>query len=397
MSLLRGSGNEVDLVVGLHAQEVRGHVFHRRQAGAHELGAQTVTHGYCVGVFPCTKPGASLGAARRKAWAMATAGQASRPLAQAARDYARQIYPPVLRSLWAETVIGGRRAGAITSNRSYAGDVWFSSWFNPVRSSYGLYHYGVALGEHDWVEMARATRTLVLSAPAPAGLFPTVFVFGPDRWVESHHQGGGPGIFHVMDMSWTMYQLLRWHAELEPDDETIARARSYARALVGLQRPDGGLPAYVDGDGAPVTVVDRAALLADVEGAGGDPYVPAMLASVGPKGATWRAPRTPPRCCSWLHWPAFYPPAAPSDKSSSVPPAKWHATWLSRSSPRHGGLISRFTSRAARKASTSTITARANGPRTRCACTTPPPVSWSSTRFPTSGRTWTWPAGLWTV
>jgi hypothetical protein len=279
LSLLRGSGNEVDLVVGLHAQEVRGHVFHRRQAAAHELAAQTVTYGYCVGVFPSTEPGASLGAARRKAWAMATAGQASRPLAQAARDYARQIYPPVLRSLWAETVIGGRRAGAITSNRSYAGDVWFSSWFNPVRSSYGLYHYGVALGEHDWVEMARATRTLVLSAPAPAGLFPTVFVFGPDRWVESHHQGGGPGIFHVMDMSWTMYQLLRWHAELEPDDETTARARSYARALVGLQRPDGGLPAYVDRDGAPVTVVDRAALLADVEGAGGDPYVPAMLAS----------------------------------------------------------------------------------------------------------------------
>jgi hypothetical protein len=135
------------------------------------------------------------------------------------------------------------------------------------------------LNRDEWVEMARATRTLVLSAPSAGGLFPTVFVFGPDRWVESHHQGGGPGVFHLMDMSWTMYQLLRWHRELEPDEQSVARARDYARALVGLQRPDGGLPAYVDKDGAAVTVVDRAALLADLEGGAGDPYVPDMLAS----------------------------------------------------------------------------------------------------------------------
>ena len=79
--------------------------------------------------------------------------------------------------------------------------------------------------------MARATRSLALSAPASGGFFPTVFEFGKDRWVESHHQGGGPGIFHLMDMSWTMYQLLRWHRELEPDEESVARALSYAAAV----------------------------------------------------------------------------------------------------------------------------------------------------------------------
>ncbi len=179
----------------------------------------------------------------------------------------------------AQTVLGDRRVGAITSNRSYAGDVWFSSWFNPMRSSYGLYHYGTVLEQPEWVEMARATRALTLSAPVSGGLFPTIFVFGPDRWVESHHQGGGPGIFHLMDMSWTMYQLLRWHRELEPDAESVVRALSYARALAGLQRPDGGFPAYVDRDGAAVVAVDNAALLADLEGGGGDAYVPEMLKS----------------------------------------------------------------------------------------------------------------------
>ena len=59
----------------------------------------------------------------------------------------------------------------------------------------------------------------------------------------------------------------------------MVRAREYARALIGLQRPDGGLPAYVDGDGAPVAALDHAALLADLEGKGGDPYVPDMLRS----------------------------------------------------------------------------------------------------------------------
>ena len=157
--------------------------------------------------------------------------------------------------------------------------MWFSSWFNPLRSSYGLYHYGSVLGKRDWVEMARATRSLALAAPSTGGLFPTLFVFGDDRWVESHHQGGGPGIFHLMDMSWTMYQLLRWHRDLEANEETLTRAREYAKGLAGLQRPDGGLPAYVDTQGTPVTAVDRQALIRDLEGRDGDPYVLEMMTS----------------------------------------------------------------------------------------------------------------------
>jgi hypothetical protein len=279
LSLLKGADGEVDLVVGLRSQEKRGHIFHRERQVTSGTEAQTMWHRYHLGLFPGPGQGASLAAARRKVWSVAQADRAARPLDQAAEEYARQIYPPVIEHLWRETVLDGRRVGAITTNRSYDGDVWFSSWFNPLRSSYGLYHYGAVLGRDDWLEMARATRSLVLSAPLAGGFLPTVFVFGEDGWVESHHQGGGPGIFHVMDMSWTMYQLLRWHRDLETDEESIDFARNYAGALATLQRGDGGLPAYINKDGEPVTSVDRAALITDLEGRGGDPYVLDMMKS----------------------------------------------------------------------------------------------------------------------
>jgi len=99
-----------------------------------------------------------------------------------------------------------------------------STWFNQVRSAYGLFLWGTWLEDKDWVERALATRNLHLSAPQQGGLFPTVFVFGQTpqtcRWVHSHHQGGGPGIYHLADMSWTIYQLLRWHRDLVQDEET---------------------------------------------------------------------------------------------------------------------------------------------------------------------------------
>jgi len=275
--LERTSGDDVQLTVGLHAQEVRGHVFHRAARGPAQWNTSTVSHSYFLTLLDLPPAGATLAAARSKIWLSASGEATNQPLRQSAEDYARQIYPAALDTLWAETRLHQRRVGAITTSRSYQGDVWFSvwfsAWFNPVISAYGLFHFGRALGEPDWMDRARSTRALALSSPLTSGLFPMVFVFGEDRWVESHHQGGGPGIFHLMDMSWTMYQLLRWHRELEPDEEILDRAREYARAISTLQRDDGGLPAYVDAELRPVDFVDRAALLRDLENGNGDPYL----------------------------------------------------------------------------------------------------------------------------
>ena len=151
-----------------------------------------------------TSGGRSLTTARRRIWQRGAAGSHGISLDKPPAEYAGEIYPPILRDLWAETELDGTRVGAITNNRSYHGDVWFSCWFNTLRASYGLFHYGRVLDREDWVESARGTRSLALHAPSTGNLFPTVFAFGHNRWVESHHQGGGPGIFHLMDMSWSM-------------------------------------------------------------------------------------------------------------------------------------------------------------------------------------------------
>jgi hypothetical protein len=278
MNLLREDGTPI-LRTGLRPHRVRGHVYYESVSQpAHQAQFHHAYHLYAAADVPA---GSAMGAASERLWScygtrwlrMAPAWPAS------FEEYARQVYPRVLGDLWAETVLGGRRVGAIRINRSYANDVWMSPWFSQIRSAYGLYFWGQRLGEEAWVQRALATRDLHLAAPQDRGLFPTVFVFGetPEqcRWVHSHHQGGGPGIYHLFDMSWTVYQLLRWHRDLLPDPRTLEFARQFARGIVALQRPDGSLPAYVDAvTFAPVQQVDRQRLLADLEAhPGGDPYV----------------------------------------------------------------------------------------------------------------------------
>ena len=92
LSLLRGSDHEVDLIVGLHAQEVRGHVFHQRRHITASLDVDTISHRYHLALFPSPEQGASLKAARRKIWSI---GQGSRA-ATAAGTIRVRVCPPNL-------------------------------------------------------------------------------------------------------------------------------------------------------------------------------------------------------------------------------------------------------------------------------------------------------------
>jgi hypothetical protein len=291
MNLLRDGETRAPVFrIGLQPHQARGHVYFTRVSAPARQARFHFT--YLAHVDAASEPGAAIAAASRRLWsgygARSLKGAPDLPLPHG--EYARQIYPRVFEQRWAETELGGRRAGAVRINRSYPNDVWMCPWFSQARSAYGLYLWGKWLEDADWQARAVATRDLHLAAPQERGLFPTVFVFGPDggghRWVHSHHQGGGPGLYHLADMSWTVYQLLRWHRDLIPDARTIAFARRYADGVLALQRADGGLPAYVDSATfKPVTRVDTAALLADLEAhPGGDGYVPHMLRSHWPEG-----------------------------------------------------------------------------------------------------------------
>jgi len=282
MNLLR-DGSAPVFRVGLRPHAVRSHVyFEHADAPASQARFHFAYH-LCVAAN--AQPGAALDAANRKLWSGNGTRQlkAAPPLPMSYEEYARQVYPRVIEQRWAETQLDGRRVGAIRIDRAYPNDVWMCLWFSQVRSAYGLYLWGQWLNEPDWMDRAIATRDLHLAAPQREGLFPTVFVFGDTpgrcRWVHSQPQGGGPGLYHLADMSWTVYQLLRWHRDLVNDERTIAFARNYCHGILKLQRADGGLPALVDAQTfEPVDRVDKQAILADLEAhPGGDGYVPYML------------------------------------------------------------------------------------------------------------------------
>ena len=78
LSLLRKSDNEVDLIVGLRAQERRGHVFHKERRATGHLDVDTISHRYHIGLFPNPERGGSLKAARRKIWLLGAEGPGHR-------------------------------------------------------------------------------------------------------------------------------------------------------------------------------------------------------------------------------------------------------------------------------------------------------------------------------
>ncbi len=276
MNLLRQEHTPV-FYTGLRPHHVRDHVYFSQDANP--VRTSILQHSYHVWISSRAQPGEALLQSRKKLWGW-TVRTAKIKNALAGEEFARHIYPPILAERWIETEYGKKRVGAIRLNRSYDRDVWFCPWFNSLRTAFGLYLWGHFLHQQEWMDKAKMTCDLVLSAPQNHGLFPTVFVFSEKPfWQHSHHQGGGPGIYHLFDMSWTAYQLLRWHLDIQQDQAIISFVKRYGEGLITLQHPDGGLPAYIDSVVlAPVQQVDHQALLKDLaRHPGGDGYIPYML------------------------------------------------------------------------------------------------------------------------
>ena len=267
------------LSIGLGAHQVRDHVYFT--ADEQPVRSSIFHLSYFLWVSGQAGPGEALQQSRKKLWhdhGAPNLGQ--RHHAPTFASLAQQIYPQILKDRWLETNYNGEQAGAISLNRAYAGDVWFCTWFNALRTSYGLFLWGRFLQNQDWIKKAMMTRHLILSAPQNQGLFPTLFVFARKPfWVHSHHQGGGPGIYHLFDMSWTVYHLLRWHRDLEPNQPSLDFAKNYGRGILALQGADGSLPSFVDAiTYAPVIQVNHEALLKDLsKQPSDDRYIPYML------------------------------------------------------------------------------------------------------------------------
>jgi len=159
-------------------------------------------------------------------------------------------------SLWKDMydsrTVDGRLAGAVRTDREFPPDTMFTSWFNALRTSYGLYSQGRARDNRELLIKGQSTLDLLLSAPAQAGAFPTVASFRPGslEWHGSQRNFAdqmhwAPASFNTFDMGWAAYWVLRWYEDLLPDNRALSFACSYGDFLLERQLPSGAVPSWI--------------------------------------------------------------------------------------------------------------------------------------------------------
>jgi hypothetical protein len=152
--------------------------------------------------------------------------------------------------------VGGRTVGAVRTDREVPPDVMFMSWFNALRSSYGLASKGRELGDEQLRARGRSTLDLLLSAPVTEGAFPTIAHFVQDgiEWFPSHRNfanqmSWGFSSFNTFDMGWAAYWVLRWYQDLDEDERALEFAKGYGDFLLRQQLPNGAIPSWISLDG----------------------------------------------------------------------------------------------------------------------------------------------------
>jgi len=261
---------------GLMDHALNGHVHYRHDARmTYPVSNRSLRFGYTLSVQAGVDAPGALEFASRTLWDLLGAPRvqaSSHPqyapfvrCVRAAYDWAfRSPFRPVA---WHEFTLGGRVCGGadmyVTFDRRLKGQVtndpaqdgiWFQSWFNNLRSAYGIYLMGVRLGDPGLIQRAERIKNLALSAPVDRGLFPAVYEpgktapaqgiwrcppFVPDRNRLADYY------YHLPDAAWTGYWMLRWYQELQGDVRLALTAKALADRFVALQSQSGAWPSWV--------------------------------------------------------------------------------------------------------------------------------------------------------
>lgn len=150
--------------------------------------------------------------------------------------------------------------------------IWNQAWFCSLRSAQGVYRYGKATGNEDYVNKARMTKELALQFPQEDGLFNAVIATpNEDKVVDGvtvSRSGGWENRFfgnsnrnpytgsiadspkHILDMAWTALHMLTWYEELEKDERLLAYATRFADRLLTMQDEQGYYPGWIKEDGS---------------------------------------------------------------------------------------------------------------------------------------------------
>ena len=201
------------------------------------------------------------------------------PLPATLDALAQRAWKQYAEQTWIETTLNGRPVGGMKSQRlawsnqlpeEADNDIWFNSWFQTLRSAYGMYLYGKRNKDALLVQRAEKVLNLALSAPNEGGVFPSIYYFtktkidqplsasvvkiskGKESEQVTHHwigdegwAGFGNDYNHTFDASWTGYWLLQW-ADLLPGrrQEILTFCRTYAEFLLKWQQTSGVIPSW---------------------------------------------------------------------------------------------------------------------------------------------------------
>ncbi len=156
--------------------------------------------------------------------------------------------------LWLDIPLtDGSLGGGVKTLRWGPGpSVYLSSWFNSMRTAFGMALYARRTNNSELMELAAQTVNLALKSPGIDGAFKCIAVpVKEDQsvvWGAGDGNGGSTGEgFLGYDMSWTAYWLLRWHeAGLPHRDGILARCRDLAQFFIDRQKQDGLIPTQFD-------------------------------------------------------------------------------------------------------------------------------------------------------
>jgi hypothetical protein len=345
--------------LGFVRTEIPEHVLFKKAPGL-TFAPGRLELGFFVGAFrdagPVPDPWREVSAFLWRRWGGPLFAKGE-PIAGPLEPYVRRTYDWAFagwaKFVWQEFDLGGRRVGApqfivnVSQSPNYPGpwfqreflSIWNQAWFSSLRSASGLYRYarrlGGAAGEA-LLAKARMTKELALAAPMTDGLFPAVIGTANDaveidgkslrrprpwseaRWSNSDRTPSEHGItpdwYHVLDMSWTGLQMLRWHEDLERDGRLVDYARAYGERLLALQDAAGFFPGWLDPathapgpvmNQTPETSLSATFLLALASATGKAKYreaalraVEAVLTRIVPDG-DWLDFETYWSCCAW--------------------------------------------------------------------------------------------------
>jgi hypothetical protein len=171
-------------------------------------------------------------------------------------DWRREAWSRYADEKYWEADCGGKRCGALTSNRNPWGkwddapreDAWFNSWFQNLRTAYGWYMYAQNADDMAMKRKAEQVLNLALTSPRDGGAFSTIYLNDTKTWLREDGWAGFVNDYHTFCMSWTGYWMLRWATDLVPERkaEVMAFLKPYADFLLTAQLGSGAIPSWFD-------------------------------------------------------------------------------------------------------------------------------------------------------